>query len=98
MKSKIVRGIATVVTALLLPIGVYTVVTLVYNFYRWWAGMIDQSHQDYIAGFCVLVVGAALITGTMHHGIEQDIKSTEDKDEATNFRSARQINQQRYEG
>lgn len=89
MKSKVIRGIATVVTALLLPIGVYTVVTLVYNFYRWWAGMIDQAHQDYIAGFCVLVVGAALITGAMHYGVEQDIKSMEKTDEAKDSRSSR---------
>lgn len=88
MKSKIFRGIATVVTALLLPIGVYTVVTLVYNFYHWWAGMIDQAHQDYIAGFCVLVVGAALITGVMHHEIEQDIKQ-EQTNEAKDSRDSR---------
>lgn len=94
MKSKIARGIATIATALLLPIGVYTVVTLVYKFYHWWAGMIDQARQDYIAAFCVLVVGAALITGAMHYGVEQDIKSTEKTNEAKDSRDSRQINQQ----
>lgn len=89
MKSKIIRGIATIAAALLLPIGVYTAVMAVYNFYRRWAGMIDQAHQDYIAGFCVLVVGATLITGAMHYGVEQDIKSTEEKDEAKDSRSSR---------
>lgn len=51
--------------------------------------MIDQAHQDYIAAFCVLVVGAALITGAMHYGVEQDIKSMEATDEAKDSRNSR---------
>lgn len=89
MISKIIRGIVTAATAILLPVVVYTVVTLVYNFYRWWAGMIDKAHQDYIAAFCVLTVGAALITGVMHYCTWLDIKSMEETDEAKDSRGSR---------
>lgn len=74
MVKNIIRYVAMVVTAVLLPIVIYTVVISLYKFYLFIAGMVSVEHKELIA-FCSMVVLAIGLTrhiAVVH--IEQDIK------------------------
>lgn len=74
MVKNIIKYTAMVVTAVLLPIVIYTVVISIYKFYLFIAGMVSPEHKELIA-FCSMVVLAIGLTrhiAVVH--IEQDIK------------------------
>lgn len=62
MIKNIIKYIAMVATAILLPIALYTVVTSIYKFYLFIAGAVSAEHKELIA-FCSMV---ALAIGLTH--------------------------------
>lgn len=74
MIKNIIRYTAMVVTAVLLPIALYSAVASVYKFYLFIAGMVSAEHKELIA-FCsmvVLAIGLTRYATTVY--IDQDIK------------------------
>lgn len=63
MVKNIIRYIAMVVTAVLLPIVIYTVVISLYKFYLFIGGLVSAEHKELIA-FCSMVV---LVIGLTRH-------------------------------
>lgn len=77
MSKNIIRYIALVVTAVLLPIVIYTVLISLYKFYLFIAGMVSAEHKELIA-FCSMVVLAIGLTRYVAVSIiEHDIKSND---------------------
>lgn len=74
MIKNIIRYTAMIVTAVLLPIVICTVVISLYRFYLFVAGMVSQEHKELIA-FCSMVVLAIGLTRHIAVSIiEHDIK------------------------
>lgn len=74
MIKNIIRYTAMVVTAVLLPIVIYTVVISLYKFYLFITGMVSAEHKELIA-FCSMVVLAIGLTRYIAVSIvEYDIK------------------------
>ena len=61
MIKSIIRYTAMVVTAVLLPIVIYTVAISLYRFYLFIAGMVSAEHKELLA-FCSMVVLAIGLT------------------------------------
>lgn len=89
MKSKMARGVATAVTAIALPIVMYVCVILIYKLYRFIAGLIDPSNQDFVAMYGILVLAMAIASYVVHRCTESDIKIMEERNEAKDSRDSR---------
>lgn len=61
MSKNIIRYTAMIVTAVLLPIVLYSAAILIYKFYLFIAGMVSTEHKELIA-FCSMVVLAVGLT------------------------------------
>ncbi len=77
MIKNIIRYTAMIVTAVLLPIVIYTVVISLYRLYLFIAGMVSPEHKELIA-FCSMIVLAIGLTRYVAVSIiEHDIKSND---------------------
>lgn len=76
MIKNIIRYTAMVVTAVLLPIVLYSAAILIYKFYLFVAGIVSPENKEFIA-FCGMLILAMCLAGcVMRAGIEYEIKTT----------------------
>lgn len=74
MIKNIIRYTAMVVTAVLLPIVIYTVVISLYKFYLFIAGMVSAEHKELIAFYSMVVLAIGLTRYIAVSIVEYDIK------------------------
>lgn len=69
-----IRYTAMVVTAVLLPIVIYTVVILIYKFYLFVAGVVSPENKEFMAFFGMLALAMSLVGDVIYICEQHEIK------------------------
>lgn len=75
MVKNIIRYIALVVAAVLLPIVLYSATILVYKFYLFVAGLVSQENKEFMAFFGMLALAMSLVGGVIYTCEQYEIKT-----------------------
>lgn len=75
MIKNIIRYMAVVVTAVLLPIVLYSAAILVYKFYLFIAGMVSSENKEFMAFFGMLALAMCLAGGVIYICEQYEIKT-----------------------
>ena len=75
MSKNIIRYIALVVTAVLLPIALYSAAILIYKFYLFVAGLVSLENKEFMAFFGMLALAMCLAGGVIYACEQYEIKT-----------------------
>lgn len=75
MIKNVIRYIAMVATAVLLPIVVYSAAILIYKFYLFVAGIVSPENKEFIAFFGMLALAMSLVGGVIYTCEQYEIKT-----------------------
>ena len=77
MIKNIIRCTAIAVTAVLLPIVLYSAVILIYKFYLFVAGIVSPENKEFMAFFGMLALAVSLAGGVVYACEQYEIKTME---------------------
>lgn len=75
MSKNIIRYTAMVVTAVLLPIALYSAAILTYKFYLFVAGLVSPENKEFMAFFGMLALAMSLVGGVIYACEQYEIKT-----------------------
>lgn len=75
MVKNIIRYTAMVVTAVLLPIVIYSAAILIYKFYLFVAGIVLPENKEFMAFFGMLALAMSLVGGVICACEQYEIKT-----------------------
>lgn len=75
MIKNIIRYTAMVVTAVLLPIVLYSAAILIYKFYLFVAGIVSPENKEFMAFFGMLTLAMSLMGGVIYTCEQYEIKT-----------------------
>nr|DAK25898.1 MAG TPA: hypothetical protein [Caudoviricetes sp.] len=75
MNKNIIRYTAMVVTAVLLPIALYSAAMLIYKFYLFVAGIVSPENKEFMAFFGMLALAMGLAGGVVYACEQYEIKT-----------------------
>lgn len=77
MNKNVIRYIAMVATAVLLPIVFYSAAILIYKFYLFVAGLVSPEDKEFMAFFGMLALAMSLAGGVIYTCEQYEIKTME---------------------
>lgn len=75
MSKNVIRCIAMIATAVLLPIALYSAAILIYKFYLFVAGIVSPENKEFMAFFGMLALAMSLAGGVIYTCEQYEIKT-----------------------